>query len=502
MSCGLWHDMAALQVFLARPLDSSNGPALDRLDGWKDIASYLNKSVRTAVRWEKQLGLPVRRLHTEGGEIVFAFRNEIDDWLRRNPPSTLETRHERETRAQASANPPLAATRIETSKHWFRTPPIAAALVAAVGFGWALATVARPPAGAEPLGPPTSWKVTDTTLVVFDPAGQTVWKQGFAGLETPVYARRAPYDTNQLAFIGDVDRKGGTEVLFNAIARTASGTGLYCFDPAGHVRFEHHGPSKSVRFGDVTYDPPFSLTNFLVAQPPDKPTTIWTSAHHSLHFPTAIQKLDADGHVLGEFWMNGRVQSISYERIHGKDLIFVGGTNNETRRASLAVLDYDHPEGSAPATSPSYRCSSCPEGLPAAFLLFPRTELSRNSDTRPYVFATRHESNHRLTVSVLQMSHENPQNGADVHYYLSDDLHPIGAEFGDSYGQIHATLERQKYLNHPLGTGDSEELFPLLRWQGTGFTEDRPPTTSSADAARSPGARPVATRLPHPRPQG
>ena len=34
----------------------------DRLDGWKEIASYLGRSVRTAHRWEKRLGLPVRRV--------------------------------------------------------------------------------------------------------------------------------------------------------------------------------------------------------------------------------------------------------------------------------------------------------------------------------------------------------------------------------------------------------------------------------------------------------
>ena len=31
-----------------------------RLTGWKEIAGYFDKGVRTAQRWEAELGLPVR----------------------------------------------------------------------------------------------------------------------------------------------------------------------------------------------------------------------------------------------------------------------------------------------------------------------------------------------------------------------------------------------------------------------------------------------------------
>jgi Tol biopolymer transport system component len=47
------------------------------LDSWKEIATYLKRSVRTVVRWEQELGLPVRR-HKTGG--VYASRPEIDAW--------------------------------------------------------------------------------------------------------------------------------------------------------------------------------------------------------------------------------------------------------------------------------------------------------------------------------------------------------------------------------------------------------------------------------------
>ena len=44
----------------ALPANAGN----DRLDSWKEIATYLKKEVRTVQRWEKSAGLPVRSPHT------------------------------------------------------------------------------------------------------------------------------------------------------------------------------------------------------------------------------------------------------------------------------------------------------------------------------------------------------------------------------------------------------------------------------------------------------
>jgi TolB-like protein/Flp pilus assembly protein TadD len=54
--------------------------AYDRLDSWKEIASYLRKEIRTVQRWEKTLGLPVRRLAHGKLAAVFAYKHELDAW--------------------------------------------------------------------------------------------------------------------------------------------------------------------------------------------------------------------------------------------------------------------------------------------------------------------------------------------------------------------------------------------------------------------------------------
>jgi TolB-like protein/tetratricopeptide (TPR) repeat protein len=72
----------------ATPLQpDSSGPATgDRLDSWKEIAAYLKREVRTAQRWEKSEGLPVRRHQHDKLSSVFAYKSELDTWWHDRQP--------------------------------------------------------------------------------------------------------------------------------------------------------------------------------------------------------------------------------------------------------------------------------------------------------------------------------------------------------------------------------------------------------------------------------
>ena len=50
------------------------------LQSWKEIAAYLERDVRTATRWEKENGLPVRRHGESKGSSVYAYPSEIEAW--------------------------------------------------------------------------------------------------------------------------------------------------------------------------------------------------------------------------------------------------------------------------------------------------------------------------------------------------------------------------------------------------------------------------------------
>ena len=53
------------------------------LSSWKEIASYLKRTVRTVQRWERHEGLPVHRHMHRHANSVYAHRSELDDWWNR-----------------------------------------------------------------------------------------------------------------------------------------------------------------------------------------------------------------------------------------------------------------------------------------------------------------------------------------------------------------------------------------------------------------------------------
>jgi Tol biopolymer transport system component len=56
-------------------------PVRGRLDSWKEIAAYLNRDVRTVIRWEQEKALPVHRVPGGKRQAVFAYKDEIEAWL-------------------------------------------------------------------------------------------------------------------------------------------------------------------------------------------------------------------------------------------------------------------------------------------------------------------------------------------------------------------------------------------------------------------------------------
>lgn len=55
----------------------------DRLIGWKAIAAYLGRDIRTVQRWELSEHLPIHRLEHQRQGSAYAFRAELDSWQKR-----------------------------------------------------------------------------------------------------------------------------------------------------------------------------------------------------------------------------------------------------------------------------------------------------------------------------------------------------------------------------------------------------------------------------------
>src|ERR1700760_1846507 len=79
------------------------------LSSWKDIARYLGKGVRTVQRWERHLGLPVRRPNGASQKsAVVLYRGDVDAWLAtRFSARTLQKDGEEGSRSSRSARSTL-----------------------------------------------------------------------------------------------------------------------------------------------------------------------------------------------------------------------------------------------------------------------------------------------------------------------------------------------------------------------------------------------------------
>lgn len=70
------------------------------LSGWKEIAHYLGKGVRTVQRYERELRLPIYRPARKSSSSVTAIKAELDRWVK-GIPVQLD---DRTTRLCAQAN--------------------------------------------------------------------------------------------------------------------------------------------------------------------------------------------------------------------------------------------------------------------------------------------------------------------------------------------------------------------------------------------------------------
>jgi hypothetical protein len=72
-------------------------PPEEILSGWKDIARYLGKGVRTVQRYAHELGLPVRWVSGHHKGAVIARKSDLDSWI--SSSATAQESFNKETRA-------------------------------------------------------------------------------------------------------------------------------------------------------------------------------------------------------------------------------------------------------------------------------------------------------------------------------------------------------------------------------------------------------------------
>jgi len=444
----------------------TDGNADDRLNGWKEIARYLGKGVRTVQRWEKQLGLPVRRLGGEGGEIVFAYRSEISRWSEDCPGRDRLTDEQETAANHANGREAVVAQDVRrvSVRRWFGWSLSTFIVSGAVlSFYWLAKT------STASFRQPETWHVTGATVSVRDGAGSEIWHHGFGSLlNEKSYNSRLRY--SQPVVIHDLDGDGLREVLFGILpVQGGLEAGLVAFNSNGSIRFRW-SPDQSVRFGSQEYAGPWRFHRMFVIFEDGRRPSIWAVFIHGMMYPSVLVELDSQGNVRSRYWSNGYVEAVATGRLAGRNLVFVGATNNESRGASLAVFDRDNVKGAPPAASPEYRCLNCDDGAPTRFVTFPRRCLGREVGGTAFVQQIWADQANRVNVLVAEGEPDDQGGYAGTVWYLLDqNLAPVSAEITASARRLHRQLEAAGRLDHPFGAQDRADVFPVMSWSGDRF---------------------------------
>jgi len=93
-----------------------------RLDSWKEIASFFGRAERTVKRWETERGLPVHRVPGSGRGSVFAYSDELAEWLK-GRSEELDSDDSTSGEAVASQSPAVSAANGEAPRPLPIVPP-------------------------------------------------------------------------------------------------------------------------------------------------------------------------------------------------------------------------------------------------------------------------------------------------------------------------------------------------------------------------------------------
>ena len=418
-------------------------PGQKELNTWAEIADYLGVSVRTAQNWEKELGLPVKRI-TEGPRgRTLALVVDLDRWKQQRLQEPTAPNDPADSDGHGAESPPTPPnSKAPTGKRWL-------ALSAVVCVGGILATAAimhyrdsRPIAMLSVDGP---------FLIAKDTSGAELWRHFFErGLYGDLFIGNP---VSKYYWIGSLEDPGKSDVLFNYYppGPIQESSFMMCFSRTGRVKWEFR-VGKTVRDSGGEIHPPYHISAFSVVGAPGTPkqSRIVVGSGHGTAQAFQVAILDSAGRATAEYWHPGAlylIYSIKAAGSGGTPRVLAAGVNNGEHRATLVVLD---PFAMSGISTPSrmkdqhFRLLDMPEAKEDLVILFPRTCLSRDEPyTRVGTVTVDDHAIHVITVESFNgLLHRN------VFYDFDFSLRLTSAVLSSDYRDEHLKLERAGVLHH------------------------------------------------------
>jgi hypothetical protein len=396
-------------------------PARKPLQSWKEIAGFLNVTVRTVQRWEKISGLPVYRQGTGAKARVFAYTDDLQAWS--------QAGGSRDAEAKISVPTPL-----------YRRPlGLAAALVLGVSIVFLWRIVAVHP------NLPATWKIEGSLLKILDENERLCWQY----LLPPINAA-AQSTTRDVVRIVDVDGDGRIETLVSVAPQEIAHEGgfLLCFEHDGVLRWKaKYG--RPVTFGSRSFDPAFVGRFLPVAAGPERAPFLMSIAVHYLWYPCVVELRRPDtGEVVEEYWHPGAIYQYvlwDLDKDGRRELVFAALNNPGEGLGHMAVGALKIPMSQRPPHlgGNNYQFQPVTGGGESRYCLFPMPDVCDVAGMLPIPLRLDLVGDEQL-VTIM------PVAEGGIVYTLDRELKVIERRFSDNFAAVHNRFRKNGLLDHDL----------------------------------------------------
>lgn len=360
----------------------SAGGERTRLSGWKEIANYLDVTVRTAQLWERNQGLPVHRLSGGARARVHAYTDELEMWLqgRSEPPSKEANAQERDAGA-LSARVGLLI--------------VISATVVVLGAAalWSLGRQAPIPVNCE---------LERESILVRGADGQIIWQRRPEGVEFVTMQAKS----REGCRVVDIDGDGRPEVLAQVEnkGRSTQPSGLMVFEGTGEVRwFRAHG--RELRRGDRVF-PQHYLGYWTRRVELAKKIWLISCATHVPFYPTEVALLDpATGEAAQVYYHPGYLHDArvtSLDEDEDPELLLTGINNPGPGIGFPVLLALDLPFAAPVNRQPGESINIFGLAGPTElfYYVIPRLAISELTDSQTRVKWMRWDRESRLNLNL------------------------------------------------------------------------------------------------------
>jgi hypothetical protein len=447
--------------------DQTNGSLLS---SWKEISEFLKCDVKTCRRWERSAGLPIHRVSNRSKSRVFAYREELDAWVRKRAAANLPVRHP-------------AATIARRPLHLW--PAVAILAVVILVALYAVFTVAR---GRRV---PFDFRIEHSVLIILDNKERELWRYdtGREDLEDDAayhfsfqVKRPSPaHRTNILPhlIIRDINNDGQPEVLFGVRTKDELNAGLLlCFDFRGRELWRFQS-GRVMTFGSKVYSNDYMIHGIDTLEADgDGSLETMVIGYQRPDWPTQLVLLDTRGKIRGEYWNSGQLNDYVFADLDkdGRREIVLAGLNNEYEKGCVVVFSGGRLDGRSPQSKDEFICRDLNPGSETYYLLFPLTDVEIAESVFESVGKISLLSGEKIQTEMLH---------SGIFYNLDYQLTVTGVTLSHSFRQLHNEAVKAGLVSSVLDDQYSRDLEKgFLYYDGRGWIPNPVPVGRQPASSR------------------